>query len=357
MTDSKVDVDPRVASAIANWGPRFTANGVIPADFQSITATVGSWAEWCGAWSRGAAVHEELGHAALADERRRSAGEHFWRASVYYHFAKFVFVQDLDQMHEAHANAVRCGRLAMPLLDPPGERVSIPFEGTELVGVLRKPAGAVKPAAVVLVPGLDSTKEEFRNTEETFLARGLATFSVDGPGQGEAERDLPIRPDWEVPGRAIVDALIATGEVDADRIGVWGVSLGGYYAPRMASGDDRVKACISLCGPYDMGVSWSGLPALTRETFTVRSRRADDAAAAAYCQEFTLVERAASISARTLVVVGKKDRLFDWHVSQRLAEKAPNAELLLLEDGNHGCANIQDHHRHYAADWMARQLA
>ena len=52
-----------------------------------------------------------------------------------------------------------------------------------------------------MIPGLDSTKEELRSTEELFLERGVATFSVDGPGQGEAEYDLAIRGDWEVPAR------------------------------------------------------------------------------------------------------------------------------------------------------------
>ena len=54
---------------------------------------------------------------------------------------------------------------------------------------------------MIMIPGLDSTKEELRSTEELFLERGIATFSVDGPGQGEAEYDLAIRGDWEVPGR------------------------------------------------------------------------------------------------------------------------------------------------------------
>ena len=54
---------------------------------------------------------------------------------------------------------------------------------------------------MLLLSGLDSTKEELRSTEQTFLDRGLATFSVDGPGQGEAEYDLPIRGDWAAPAR------------------------------------------------------------------------------------------------------------------------------------------------------------
>ena len=122
-----------------------------------------------------------------------------------------------------------------------------------------------------MVPGLDSTKEEFRSTEALFLERGLATFSVDGPGQGEAEYDLPIRGDWEVPGQAIVDAVAAQPGIDPERIGVWGVSLGGYYAPRLASGVEQVRACVALAGPYNFGECWDQLPPLTRTAFTARS--------------------------------------------------------------------------------------
>ncbi|MGO8884586.1 MAG: hypothetical protein ACLPUO_07425 [Streptosporangiaceae bacterium] len=62
------------------------------------------------------------------------------------------------------------------------------------------------PPAIVLVPGLDSAKEDFRAVEQHFLDRGMAILSVDGPGQGEAEYDLAIRPDREAPGGAILDA-------------------------------------------------------------------------------------------------------------------------------------------------------
>ena len=83
-----------------------------------------------------------------------------------------------------------------------------------MVGVLREPAGDGPHPVVIMIPGLDSAKEESRSTEELFLDRGLATFSVDGPGQGEAEYDLAIRPDWEVPGAAIIDRLSAEPALD-----------------------------------------------------------------------------------------------------------------------------------------------
>jgi 2,6-dihydroxypseudooxynicotine hydrolase len=207
-----------------------------------------------------------------------------------------------------------------------------------------------------MVPGLDSAKEELRSTEQLFLERGLATFSVDGPGQGEAEYDLPIRPDWEVPGRAFVDALVARDDVDGDRIGVWGVSLGGYYAPRFASGDDRIKACVSLCGPYCFGENWDALPALTRETFTVRSRSKDEEDGRALALTLSMDGRTSALRCPTLVVAGKKDRLIPWQQAERLHREVAGSEFLLLENGNHGCANVLAAHRYRTADWMAARL-
>jgi dienelactone hydrolase len=354
-------MDERLASAISHWAPRFTTNGVTVADLERVTAGLDGWDGWCRAWSRVAAEHEELGRTAQAEGRLRSAGGHLAQAAVYYHFAKFLFVQDMAQFREAHAAAVRCLTDALPYLDPPGRRVEIPFGGGRMVGVLRVPPTGGPHPAVVLIPGLDSAKEEFRSTEQLFLDRGLATFSVDGPGQGEAEYDLPIRADWEVPGAAILDALAAQPEVDADRIGVWGVSLGGYYAPRVASGDPRVRACVALAGPYNFGDCWDRLPALTREAFRVRARSADDAGARAVASTLDLTGRAATLRCPLLVVFGRLDRLIPWQHAQRLADEVGAAggdvRLLMLERGNHGCMNVAPSHRPYTADWMAAALA
>ncbi len=349
--------DRRLSDAIAHWKPRFTTNGVAPFDFERITGGIDRWEQWCAAWSAVAADHEELGREALSEKRTRSAGDHLARASVYYHFAKFVFVEDLEQMRTAHSNAVRCLMDALPHLDPPGERVEIPFEGSQLVGVLRRPGGVDSAALVVLIPGLDSTKEEFRSTEELFLERGLATFSVDGPGQGEAEYDLAIRGDWEVPGAAILDHVARLPGIDPNRIGIWGVSLGGYYSPRVASEDLGVKACVALAGPFNFGEVWDGLPSLTRDTFRVRAKVGSEEDARQRAFELSLEGRARKITAPLQIVMGKLDRLFPWEHGQRLADSAAGTvDFLLLPDGNHGCANVFYRHRYHTADWMAEQL-
>jgi 2,6-dihydroxypseudooxynicotine hydrolase len=343
--------------AMSHWAPRFTTNGVTAGDFERITSGLQSWEDWCAAWSAVGAEHEELGRAALAAGRQMSAGAHLAQAAVYYHFAKFLFVNDLDQMRTAHRAAVRCLDDALPYLDPPGRRIEIPFDGSRLVGVLRQPPGAGPHPVMIMIPGLDSAKEELRSTEELFLARGVATFSVDGPGQGEAEYDLAIRGDWEVPGAAIIDQLSTEPGLDAARIGVWGVSLGGYYAPRVASGDDRVRACVALAGPYNFADHWDQRPSLTREAFRVRSKSPDMAAARAAAGRLSLAGRAEKIRCPLLAVMGKLDRLIPWQDAARLVEEASGpSELLLLEQGNHGCANLAPFHRYRTADWAAEQL-
>src|SRR2546423_8370543 len=132
-------MDALAKSAIAHWAPRFVANGVALTDFEEVTAGIASWNDWCRAWSQRAAQHEAMGREALANRKFLSAGEHLQRAGVYYHFGKFLFVHDLPQMKAAHMKAAECRAAALPHLNPPGERVTIPYEGKALHGILRKP--------------------------------------------------------------------------------------------------------------------------------------------------------------------------------------------------------------------------
>ena len=176
--------DRLVTAAIGHWAPRFTANGVDANDFTRITAAISDWSGWCAAWCQAAAEHENLGRLALGDGRTRSGGGHLAQAAVYYHFAKFLFVQDMAQLRAAHAAAVRCLTDALPYLDPPGERIEIPFDGGVLPGILRRPRTAGPHPVVIMISGLDSAKEELRATEALFLDRGLATFAGGRPGAG-----------------------------------------------------------------------------------------------------------------------------------------------------------------------------
>jgi pimeloyl-ACP methyl ester carboxylesterase len=66
------------------------------------------------------------------------------------------------------------------------------------------------------------------------------------------DRGVPLRPDWENVITPVVDYLLARPDVDQDRIALIGLSLGGYLAPRAATAERRLAACVSDCGPYDV---------------------------------------------------------------------------------------------------------
>ncbi len=349
--------DPRVEAAISHWAPRFVINGVPLTDFQEVTAAVDRWEDWCAAWSARAAIHEALGEKALAEGFKLSAGEHFTRAAVCYHFGKFLFVNDMGEMKAAHTKAVACRNKALPLLDPPGERVAIPYEGTRLYGNLRKPAGVAKPPVVVMCMGLDSAKEEMDDYENRFLARGVATLAFDGPGQGEAEYELGICPEYEKPVKAVVDWIETRGDLDAKRVGIWGVSLGGYYAPRAACFEKRLKACVALSGAYQRSTSFEGRPVINVEAFRVRSKCASLEEAAKVAGRMTLAGSAKNITCPIYIVAGTKDRLTPHTEAGRLAaEVSGPCVLSVIEGGNHVVNNLWYRYRDQTADWMAAQL-
>ena len=344
--------DSRVSSAISHWAPRFVSNGVLLADFEEVTASLERWEDWCAAWSKRAAMHEALGRDSLSNNYKLTAGEHLVRAAIYYHFAKFVFVQDPKQMREAHMNAVACYREALPLMRPAGEYVEIPFEGKKLKGVLRG-----KGPVLIMAPGLDSTKEEIHAYEEPFLARGIAVLAIDGPGQGEAEYEIPICGDYERAATAVVDWIQKRGDLDKERIAIWGVSLGGYYAPRAAAYEKRLKACIALSGPFDWAQIWDALPDLTRETFQARSHSRTAADAKASAAKLTLRDAATHITCPLFVVAGRQDRLVPAAHAEMLARSASGpVELLMVEDGGHNANNRPYRYRSRSADWLAGQF-
>src|SRR5262249_32940895 len=90
--------------------------------------------------------------------------------------------------------------------------------------------------------------------------------------QGEGEYDFAIRGDYEVAVKAVIDFIEMRRDLDAARVAIAGISLGGYYAPRAAAFDKRIKACLALGGPFDWGACFDNVPDLTREAFRVRSK-------------------------------------------------------------------------------------
>jgi pimeloyl-ACP methyl ester carboxylesterase len=345
--------DARVRAAVEHWGPRFVQAGVDVNDFTRTTARVERWEDWLDAWSQTAETHVVLARDAEAAGRARTAGEAWLRAAVCFHFGKFVWVLDAERARAAADRAVAALRAAYRLLDPTAERVEAPCA----IANLRRPAANGRPPLALLIPGLDSTKEEFFRLENVFLARGMATLSLDGPGQGETGYSLPMRHDYEVAVTAILDAVSARADLDLARVGALGVSLGGYFAPRAAAFEPRVRAVAGISGPFCFGELWDDLPELTRETFVHKSGAADAEDGRRRALALDLEGVLDDLSAPALFVTGKLDRLIPWESTRRQAAAAPRGEFVLFEDGNHVCANVPYKARPLVADWLAERLA
>ena len=349
--------DPRIASAVANWASRFISQGVDFNDFQRVTSKLERWEDWLNAWSENGDQHAGLATVAESLGHLRSAGEAWVRAALSYHFAKFVWMLDMSAHRKVSDRAVNALREAHRLLDPTAERLEIPFAGGAMVANLRRPSASVRPPLVILLPGLDSTKEEFFNWENVFLARGIATISLDGPGQGETGYHSNLRADYEVAPAALLDLLSDRADLDPGRVGVVGVSLGGYYAPRTAAFEPRVKAVCAVGGPYSFGEVMSRGPSLTQETFMHHSGASSIDEAIRIARGLSLEGVLPRITQPFLVIFGKRDHLIPFEQAERMAAEAPTAELVMYPEGNHVCNNIPYKYRPLAADWMADRLA
>jgi dienelactone hydrolase len=348
--------DERVALAMSHWGPRFVAQGVDLSDFNRTVERIARWSDWCRQWGRTAQEHEAAAEAAEAARRGVTAAEAWRRAALCWHFGKFVFMEDGEQLRAASERTVSCYERGSWALEPPAARVLIPYDGIELPGLLRRPPGSRRPAIVLLIPGLDSVKEELQTTADYFLRRGMATLAIDGPGQGETEFVRNIEPAYERPVAAVVDWLERRSDLDLDRLGVFGVSLGGYYAVRAAAFESRIRAAIDHAGTFSLAENWPNRSAISRAAFQKRSGAANDAEAQERARAIDLTGVAERVECPLLVVHGKLDPISPFSDAERVAAAAANAELAVFEDGNHGLTNRVYESRSLMADWMAERL-
>ncbi len=349
--------DQAVSTAINHWAPRMIQNGVDYNDFVRTVERVDTWAEWLPEWNRTADDQADLAREFDDSGHNLSAGHAWRRAATDRHFGKFVWTVEPELAREATIRSVQEMRQAHRRLDPTAERLEVSLEDGLEFANLRRPRGVDHAPYVVLVPGLDSTKEEFFYFEEGFLERGVATVSVDGPGQGETGLSIPIRHDYEVAVSALLDSLAARGDLDHDRAGIVGVSLGGYYAPRAAAFEPRVKAMVAISGPFCFADMWDELPSMTKQTFLARSGAADDDEGRRIASTLDLAGVCEKITAPSLYVTGKLDRLIPWQQTARQSAETPAGTFVNYDIGTHGVSNLPYRARPMIADWMADQLS
>ena len=194
-------------------------------------------------WNAKASTLIELAAEDEARGRSFSAGAKLQRAALYLFNGERMLAHGAPGRTEAFRKAGKTFQKAMALSDANCERVEIPIEGGTMPALLtRAPGDGLKPV-VLFCNGLDSNKELLYWTRlpEALARRGISCLCVDQPGTGETLRlqNIPATFDSERWASKAVDWLETQPNVDAARIGMTGISLGGHYVPRAVAYEPR----------------------------------------------------------------------------------------------------------------------
>ncbi|MFE3202350.1 alpha/beta hydrolase [Embleya sp. NPDC059237] len=294
------------------------------------------------------------GRAAGAAGRRVTAHREYRSAAADLLIAQMAFNHDEPRKVELYRRFTDAVDAAGALADPAWERVSLPFGTGRLFGCLVRPTG---PAAgtVIVLGGQSGWGAAYLRAADALVARGLAAFLVEGPGQGESRMSGGLLLDVDVRAAysAFVDHVLADPSLGG-RVGLWGNSMGGLYAATTAAADRRVRAvCVN------------GAPARPR---LLGFRTFDDQAAAmlgtadlaAVTANFARLALRPDdrIHGSVLVLHGGRDPIVTLDEQQPFLDAAlGEASLRVWDDGEHTIYNHADERTAHVADWFVDQLA
>jgi dienelactone hydrolase len=328
------------------------------------------------AWERMADKLIGLADDDEAAGRLLSAGEKLSRAATYLITCERLQAHDAPGRLELYKRFVAAFHKGVALSRENCRRVEIPYEGTHLSALFVQAENVSGPAPLLLeVNGLDSTKEMiYRGGLPAWLARrGVSSLILDQPGTGEALRlqHLTARHDSEYWASRVVDWLETRPDVDAKRIGMMGISLGGYYCPRAVAFEPRFACGVTWGANHD----WRAVQKrrLAREgnipvphywehvRWVWGAKDMDDFMRIA--ENVHLDGVLDRIKVPFLVTHGEKDSQIPLDYAHRTYEQlvnSPSRELKIFtarEGGvQHSSFDNSINAGHYIADWVARVL-
>lgn len=341
----------------------FVEWGFRPADVKRTTERIKVPGAVVKEWVRTASQEEQLAREAEAAGHRQSAAEFYYRAALYYGPACGAIHANTPRKRELYARLVACYQKFIDLnSDGHVQRVEIPFEnGKTIPGILQTVPGVAKAPCALIVPGMDTIKEYMPSPYHNhFWRRGMATLTIDGPGQGESN----VRETWvtldnfERAGTAALDFLEQTPGIDASRIGGYGWSMGSYWVPRIAAHDARLKAVVGAMGVYGQKdtIFKHSKPAY-RTNYMYMSNTHDEAAFDAMAARMSLMPIVGKIRCPTLLAMGEFDELCPLEDAESFyaALKCPK-ELWVYENETHTFGSrLPDFYLH-VADWLSDAL-
>ena len=334
---------------------RLVGFGAEEGELRDAYGRIGKLGDWCREFTKLAEKHEKLAEPAKVEYARIL---HYMKAAVYYHIGELFVFSPTPEKEKAHSAMVAAYARAKAHFAYPTEDVKVPFSGTNLNGYFRRLRGIDKAPCVILVRGVDACKEvELHILSNSLLEQGMFTLAVDLPGQGDTRfRGIKMTPDFEKPVGAAVDYLLDRGDVDARRIGIWGMSFGGFIAPRAAALEKRIRACVSLSGFF--GMDEFEFPLSAKLHCLTNMKVADAAEWAQRRKEFTLKNVIHNLSCPLLVVTGSEEKVVPVAQSVKIFDEAARPKDMKIYDGFGHCVYYEEPAvLTFIAGWMKERLA
>ena len=329
---------------------------------------------WFESWMKLAERVERLGRRDEASGHPLSAGRKYLRAGIYYLLAERMPSHKDPRRLDAYKRGINVFKRGLILRKEPIEYVDVQFGEHKLPAIFSKAPVPGRAPCMVHFDGLDVTKEIiYAAIADEFRRRGVSLLIVDHPGVGAALRlqGLTSGPDTEKPAGAAVDYLETRSDVDAKRVGIIALSLGGYYAPRAAAFEKRFKCAVAWGAIYDYGqcvedrLGGRGEPSVPgyaeHVNWVFGGKTIEDTLA--IVRQMTLKGVADKITCPLLIVHGENDRQVPlWH-AQKTYDEAVNSvgrelKICRLADGGaeHCGADNSALVVDIMTDWVADKL-
>ncbi len=315
------------------------------------------WSDWHLRWSALGRHYDLRARRAFAEGREATGRDSNTRASACFHFAEFFFFDEPEQKNATRARVTSVFERGLPHARHRTRPLRIPYGTLDLPGYLMTPDGEGPWPTVVLINGLDSAKEvELQVFGASFLDRGMAAVVFDGPGQGVLAGRVPMDPAFENVVAAVLAVLADEADVDSARIGLFGVSFGGYLAPRAAANLPAVRACVSLSGGFDHD-GYEDLNVMVRKDFRFVFGVEDESEMAELSRRDLNLRAVPPLRVPLLSVHPEEDRIIPFASCLRLLEWAEGeTELLSYPGARHVAPEYFSESVPYFGDWMAARL-
>ena len=318
-------------------------------------------------WREKAEHDENLAKQAQKQGFNTTATEHYDHAIEGYRMAQHpIFYDDNPVKISTYNKLSEMVDRRSEVASYPIERVEVPFDdGKTISCLLHLLPDRRKAPCVIYVPGMDQSKEAFpKAVNNPAIARGMHILSMDGPGQGNSniQKIRAVGDNYERAGAAVMEYLQDREEVDSEKIGVYGISMGSYWSLRLASYDHRAAALASGVACFNPNNTiFSQSSPRFKQVFMYMAGMEDEDEFDKMAKDMTVKGYADKITCPTLLVTGEFDPLCPLEDAIEVYQDLTcNKEMWVLEDQFHplwGLPNLGglDCHQ-YVIDWLHRAL-